>query len=158
MDIQLSLFVTSISIVSPMLKCLSQKCVLSTSQNKHFFLKVSPLALNHTSSLLQPMPAIDPLSFLLLADLNVLLDVDSWRGRDRHSWKQKGRRYSQPRQDAGGGGKAKQGGTKQDTHQWMMERHDGEATTLHDTRTITKDEWQVRNVFKQMQQTLWHVA
>lgn len=47
------------------------------------------LALNHTSALLQSVPAVDPLSFLLLTDLNVLLDVHSWRGRDRHSWKHK---------------------------------------------------------------------
>lgn len=41
----------------------------------------------HTSAFLKPVPTVNPLTFLLLADLNVLLNVYSWRGRDRHSWK-----------------------------------------------------------------------
>lgn len=42
-----------------------------------------------TSAFLQPVATIDPLAFLLLTDLDVLLNIHSWRGRDRHSWKHK---------------------------------------------------------------------
>lgn len=42
-----------------------------------------------TSAFLQPVSPIDSLALLLLTDLDVLLDVHSWRGRDRHSWKHK---------------------------------------------------------------------
>lgn len=46
---------------------------------------ISSVTLIHTSAFFKPVPTIDPLTFLLLADLNVLLNVHSWRGRDRHS-------------------------------------------------------------------------
>lgn len=48
---------------------------------------ISSVNLIHTSAFFKPVPTINPLTFLFLADLNVLLNVHSWRGRDRHSWK-----------------------------------------------------------------------
>lgn len=48
-------------------------------------INISSITQIHTSAFLKSVPTINPLTFFLLADLDVLLDVHSWRGRDRHS-------------------------------------------------------------------------
>lgn len=124
------------------------------SPPKSVFLNSSSLFEAHTSSFFQPMPAVDPLPLLLLTDLNVLLDVHAWKGRDRHSWKQKkgGRHRAH---GAKGGGRMKQNRT--DTHQWVMGRRDRKATTFISSynRRMGGHNSMKRRAFKQKQQRMF---
>lgn len=74
-----------LTLPEPVFESLSQKLNFNKQKKNSYFLDKLSLALLHTSALLQPVSPIDPLTFLLLTDLNVLLNVHSWRGRDRHS-------------------------------------------------------------------------
>lgn len=59
---------------------------INTLDKRELFLEpCRPEFLARTSAFLQAMATVDSLPLLLLPDLNVLLDVHSWRGRDRHS-------------------------------------------------------------------------